>query len=261
MAKQQAKKKPIRKKVTPKKVIGFGYVQDAIKSKASPEVIDELIRYEQRLAQEKRQTEFLLAKREFQNTIPVLPKDGTGVGMNGKLYHYTLLPTIIAKIQPFLYKNGFTFRWSFQPLGKQIECSFILTHTNGYSEMSSMTADLDDSADMLNNVQSAGSTRTYLQRYTIIPGLGLTTVEDDNDGASALTKKVSSIPSPEAISNEREELEKFNLEELVLRVDRLELDEFLLLKYGELKEKFTEKERSEIRTHLIDEIIKKSVVK
>jgi hypothetical protein len=36
-----------------------------------------------------------------------------------------------------------------------------------------------------NDIQQIGSTQTYLQRYTLIGGLGLSTADEDNDGCGA----------------------------------------------------------------------------
>ena len=59
-----------------------------------------------------------------------------------------------------------------------------------------MTADKDTSGNK-NSIQSIGSTRTYLQRYTLIGALGLSTAEDDTDGHGAASKK-EAIPEPKA---------------------------------------------------------------
>jgi hypothetical protein len=42
-----------------------------------------------------------------------------------------------------------------------------------------------DSTGNKNNIQSIGSTRTYLQRYTLVGALGLSTADEDNDGKTS----------------------------------------------------------------------------
>ena len=57
----------------------------------------------------------------------------------------------------------------------------FISHRDGHTEQTSMEAGKDDSGAK-NNIQQKGSTQTYLQRYTLIGALGLSTAEGDNDG-------------------------------------------------------------------------------
>ena len=60
----------------------------------------------------------------------------------------------------------------------------VLSHRDGYSEETTLTAGADDSGKK-NSIQAIGSTTTYLQRYTLKLALGLATQDRDDDGASS----------------------------------------------------------------------------
>lgn len=143
---------------------------------------------------------FLLAMLAFQSEVPELPKTATAKDQSGNVYHYTPLPEMRKLLQPLLTKHKFIYNWDFKEVNNKIECSCILTHIEGHSRTSTMTAEKDNTMQ-LNNVQAVGSTMTYLQRYTFKAVLGLTSADEDNDGQS-VTKQREVIPEPQAINND-----------------------------------------------------------
>ena len=60
----------------------------------------------------------------------------------------------------------------------------VITHVQGHSESVSLQAGLDQSGGK-NNIQSLGSTVTYLQRYTLFSATGMAAKGIDDDGAKA----------------------------------------------------------------------------
>jgi len=251
------KKKPVKKgavkKPSPKPSI-VSPLLEAIRMKSPMEIIEKLILHEEHQKNETARLAYVQAFREMQNVLPDLPKVKEAVDKNGKSYKYCPLPIMKEILQPFLYKFGFSYRWDFKPVGKdQLECTFIITHSQGHRETASMTTDIDDSETM-NNIQSVGSTRTYLQRYTMIAGIGLAMAEEDNDGGTIATKTMAAISGPQAISNDRLVLENLDLEELMLKVDKVAIEDWIKEKYGD-KTYFPEKEKVDIKRHIIDLIL------
>ena len=61
-----------------------------------------------------------------------------------------------------------------------ITVTCIVSHLDGHSESTTMSASADKTGGK-NEVQAIGSTVTYLQRYTLIGSLGITTADDDMD--------------------------------------------------------------------------------
>ena len=133
------------------------------------------------------QQKFQKALLAFQTEIPELPRDGRSVDEEGKPYSYTLLPTMKRVIQPYLTKHGLTYHWEFDRDDEYIVCVCVITHLDGHKQRSTMKAEEDDSETM-NNMQGIGSSMTYLQRYTLIASLGLTSADQDNDGKSSKIK-------------------------------------------------------------------------
>lgn len=141
---------------------------------------------------------FLRAFLSFQAEAPELPRtEKVKNGAGDISYAYTPLPLMRKILQPLLTKHGFVYAWDFKEATGKIECTCILTHVDGHSKTSTMTAEKDTTADM-NSVQAVGSTMTYLQRYSFKAVLGLTSADDDDDGRSAGKKKSEReiIPDP-----------------------------------------------------------------
>jgi hypothetical protein len=96
-------------------------------------------------------------------------------------YNYAPLADIERQIKDLLMECGLTKRWETSEENGKLVVSCIITHTSGHSEKTSMGANPDDSGKK-NNIQSRGSSITYLQRYTLICALGIGTADNDIDG-------------------------------------------------------------------------------
>lgn len=157
----------------------------ALSNNANIETLERLMDLQERYDKKNAEKAFYRAFTKFQAELPNIQKTKrvkfelkTGGWVN---YNYAPLDYIRRAIQKPLKKNGFSYRWEFEDRGDKIFCRCILTHINGHSETSTIEAGKDTSGKK-NEIQQIGSTRTYLQRYTLIGVLGLTTVEDDTDG-------------------------------------------------------------------------------
>ncbi len=130
---------------------------------------------------------FLHAMNEFKKAAPKITKDGVVdfVTKNGqrKTYNHTTLAHIEEKIQGLLAENFLSYCWNVDQLESQIKVTCILSHVDGHSEKVSMKANSDLSGNK-NAIQAIGSTISYLERYTLLAALGLSTGEDDDNGDS-----------------------------------------------------------------------------
>ena len=124
--------------------------------------------------------EFDRAKAEFQHKCPQV-KRSKKVSFNKTEYSYSPLSEITDTIKDTLRDCGFSYRWeTFSPPGFiGIRC--WLTHEGGHCEVNEMQAPADESGAK-NIIQSWGSTVTYLQRYTLLGVLGITSADEDDDG-------------------------------------------------------------------------------
>lgn len=152
-------------------------------------------RHDAQLARE----EFFAAVAKFQSICPVIPKDKvvdyTPRSGQGRVYYqYASLPKIIETIRPALKKCGLSYRFE-QKMGQKlanegaeasevltvVTVTCILTHVRGHSERTTLTSSADTSGSK-NAIQAIGSANSFLQRYTLIGMLGLTTADSDDDG-------------------------------------------------------------------------------
>lgn len=127
----------------------------------------------------------------FQHEVPDIRKS-TNVNYttkDGKIvaYNYASLGDIGFSIKEACFKSGLSYSWKMDDSGPKIKITCIVSHIEGHEVEATMEANADTSGGK-NEIQSRASTITYLQRYTLISALGLTTADTDVDGRG--TKEV-----------------------------------------------------------------------
>lgn len=147
-------------------------------------------------AQQARQACFA-ARARFQATVPPIPKLGKAEyesNRTGKRtsYSFAKLDDIANAIRQAAQDCGLSYHWEIADAGDVITVTCIVTHIEGHSERTTMNAAPDDSGAK-NVIQQRGSSVTYLQRYTLIGALGLTTAQEDDDGKGAGNLNVEDI--------------------------------------------------------------------
>jgi len=123
-----------------------------------------------------------------------LIKDGP---LKGKM-HANLHDVVVATAAP-LAKFGLTTAWKLtkdEPANMEVTC--VLKHSSGHSETVSMSA-APDTGPGRNAIQARGSTKSYLERYTLMAILGLAASDQDDDGNGAHPQD-----EPARISEEQE---------------------------------------------------------
>lgn len=101
------------------------------------------------------------------------------------IYHHAELAKINKIIGDGLKQVGITSSWRTSDVNGRITVTCVLTHELGHSEDVATLSGPADTSGGKNNVQAIGSTTTYLQRYTLLSGLGLSAEGADDDGKSA----------------------------------------------------------------------------
>jgi len=122
------------------------------------------------------------AMSKFKANPPEIDKDKTVAYGNTK-YNHASLANVTTKISEALSQNGLSASWRTKQNG-QIVVTCVITHKQGHSEETSLSASADTSGSK-NSIQAIGSTITYLERYTLLALTGLATVEQDDDGISS----------------------------------------------------------------------------
>lgn len=165
-------------------------VSQAVASGASIEMVSKLIDLQERMEKTQGRKAFDIAVSEAKGKIPPIIKDKQ-VGFESKRtgdttsYAHETMGAIAKVVDPILNEYGLSYRYrAAQHDGGRISVTCVLSHRDGYSEETTLTAGADDSGKK-NSIQAIGSTTTYLQRYTLKLALGLATQERDDDGASS----------------------------------------------------------------------------
>jgi hypothetical protein len=104
-------------------------------------------------------------------------RDGDFVG-----YKHAELSDITDVIAPAMARHGLSFDWDIHQAPGVITVDCIVTHELGHSKMVSMSGAPDNSGKK-NMIQQVASTITYLQRYTLLAATGMSTKNQDDDGA------------------------------------------------------------------------------
>lgn len=174
----------------------------AVKEGRSLDEISKLMDLQDRWEAKKAKAEYLKAKSNFQFEVPVISKSKNvnyeHKDQRGKTdYNYAPLGDISQQIKESLHRNGLSYEWKIEDTTEKIKVTCIVSHIDGHKETATMEASADVSGGK-SQIQAKGSTITYLQRYTLIGALGLTTADEDIDGrGTKMPKKnidISDLP-------------------------------------------------------------------
>lgn len=165
----------------------------AVEKGVSVEQLTQLMALSERHDANEARKAFDNAMANFKANAPKLVKDkqvsfGTDGGKTQ--YNHATLGNVSFHVAQELSRHDLSHRFEVEQLeGGAVKVTCVLTHIKGHRERTSLQAGLDASGKK-NNIQSLGSTVTYLQRYTLLAACGLATVEQDNDGAGAGMEQV-----------------------------------------------------------------------
>lgn len=168
----------------------------AVQQNLDIDKFERLVAMKERWDAEQARKAFYEALAKFQKLVPTLKKDKhvhyvtkTGAVVD---YDHTSLGKIQPQIQDAAAECGLSHRWEFNDGPDLMEVTCVITHIDGHSERSSQSAPADTSGHK-NTIQGRQSTRTYLERSTLIGALGLMSADKDDDGRQGY----SGDPTPE----------------------------------------------------------------
>jgi hypothetical protein len=169
-------------------------VRLAVQQNFDLDKLERLLQLQREWQRDEARRAFFAALSRFQSELPPICRSGkVDAGRAGRR-RYASLGTINEAIRPYLYSNGLSFRFSQKQSPEGIAVTCIVSHRDGHSEDTTLMAGADVSGGK-NAIQSVGSTITYLERYTLTAALGLTTVEDDDDGEQGHAAEVHATPA------------------------------------------------------------------
>lgn len=199
-------------------------LQTAVQGGADIAVMEKLLALQERWEANQGKKAFDNAISEAKAKLPTILKNrtvGYGEGTKRTEYRHEDLAGIAKAVDPILAEHGLSYRFrSNQGEGGIITVTCVISHRDGYSEETSLSAGRDESGGK-NNIQAVGSTTTYLQRYTLKLALGLAAAADDD-------ARTADAPDPitaDQLANLRREIEAADADEAKfcewLKVDKL----------------------------------------
>ena len=153
-------------------------LQIAVQQGADVESLEKLTDLSDRWEAKQSQKSYYNALTEFQRTCPVIERADTA-----HTSKYATLERIVMTVRENLADCGLSYRFEHSEDKGQFSVTCVVTHIDGHSERTTMTASADTSGSK-NPIQALGSTTTYLQRYTLLGSLGIVTGGEDVDGGS-----------------------------------------------------------------------------
>lgn len=162
-------------------VTPMSLLQSAVAS-GNMELAEKLMSLQDRWEATQARKSFDAAVAAAKAEIPPITRNATG--HNSK--KYADFAAIAIVVDPILGRHGLSYRFR-TAQSDRISVTCILSHKDGHSEETSLSAPPDTSGNKT-PIHAMGSTLTYLQRYSLVQMLGLAAAQDD-DGKAATTKE------------------------------------------------------------------------
>lgn len=151
-------------------------LQTAVDRGADIDTLERLIALQERQEAKVALDKFTAALIKFQANVPLIKK--TRKAHNTM---YAGLAETLDTINPAMKANGLSRSWTSVQEGDNITVTCKISHKAGHSETTSLTGP-NDTTGSKNDIQSVGSAKTYLERYTLFGILGLASADQDYDG-------------------------------------------------------------------------------
>lgn len=190
MSAQQLEKVSIipEREQLPAVVTPMAMLAKAVEGGADIDVLEKLMGLSERWEANQARKAFDNAMSAAKAEIPVIIKNRvvdfigkTGIRTN---YRHEDLAEVARTVAPILAKHGLSYRYrTTSNLNEPVTVTCIVSHRDGHFEENTLSAGRDESGNK-NQIQSIGSTLTYLQRMTLKAALGLA-ASDDDDGAGS----------------------------------------------------------------------------
>ncbi|MCP1118894.1 ERF family protein [Robbsia andropogonis] len=160
-------------------------VQMAVERGASIEQIERLMNMRIQWEAHEAKKAYVDAMAEFKKNPPEIIKNKE-VAFGDTRYMHATIGHVAEKIVAALAEHGFSHRWiPGRTENGNISVTCEITHRQGHSERTTLDAPADQSGKK-NNIQAMISTKTYLERHSLLAAVGLATKDqDDDDGAAA----------------------------------------------------------------------------
>jgi hypothetical protein len=166
----------------------------AITAGATPEHLQTLLDVQLRWEANEARKLYTAAMARFKTNCPPVLAKGKRVEFGQTKYSHTTLAAATIAVTPYLSEQGLSVTWETAQKGdKTVTVTCVVSHESGHSERTPLTAPLDTSGSK-NVIQALGSTVSYLERYTLLAALGISTADMDDDALSAIPPAAERMP-------------------------------------------------------------------
>jgi len=165
----------------------------AVKSGADLDKLERLLALQIKWEENEAKKAYHVSMSKFKENAPDIEKDKkVSFPAGGKTteYSHASLANVTRKINKGLSEHGLSASWTTTQTNGSVTVTCKITHSQGHSEETSLTASPDTSGSK-NAIQAIGSTISYLERYTLLALTGLATSDMDDDGRTAEVKYIS----------------------------------------------------------------------
>lgn len=176
----------------------------AMQNGANIEMLERLLDLQQRFEEREAEKAMVQAMSAFKREpIEIYKRKRVGYETNsGDFvgYKHAQLSDVTDAIAPAMARHGLSFGWDVEQSGNQITVHCIVTHERGCSRKVTMVG-APDTSGKKNAIQQVASTVTYLQRYTLLAVTGMSTKDEDDDGAGGADDQLGDTQQREPETN------------------------------------------------------------
>ncbi len=165
---------PTTDPVTPMQML-----QIAVQQGADLDKLQKLMDLQERWEKNEAKKAYIAAMSKFRSKCPTITKT-----RKAHTSMYAGLSNTLDTVNTLLAECGLSHSWVTQQADNFITVQCCVTHIQGHSECTALTAGPDKTGSK-NDIQAVGSTVTYLERYTLFAILGMASAEMDDDGGGA----------------------------------------------------------------------------
>ena len=158
------------------------------------ETLEKLLAMRKELKAEAAREAFIRDMARFQAECPVIRKD-KHVKFNLKAggsvdYWYAPMDSIIEQVHALIGQNGFSYSFKTEEVAGGLKAICIVQHREGHSDTGDFTA-TNGGTSMMSASQVTSSTETFAKRKAFCNAFGITTGDEDNDGAKSKEEDVN----------------------------------------------------------------------
>lgn len=173
-------------------------IAQAIDKGVPVETMEKLLSMRRELRAEWAKEQFDLSMAAFQGECPIIQKK-TEVKNNAGvvLYKYSKIEAIVEQVQPYVQKNGFSYRIVTGERNNMLFADCIVKHKTGHSETTPFEVPLGSGTSLMSAPQKQAASLTFAKRYAFCNAFGIMTGDEDTDANSETTEDKNEKGNPD----------------------------------------------------------------